>query len=105
VFFLTPAQFANFSFPGAGELGTSGRNQFYGPRFFDIDLSAVKRFKITEKMAFAFRAEFYNLFNNANFGGLQINMNNASTFGKFSSSTGLQASSARTMQMSLRFDF
>lgn len=105
VYFLNSSELAKFTFPGAGELGSEGRNQFYGPRFFDVDLSMVKKFAVTEKSAFAFRAEAYNLFNNTNFGGLQTNVNNASTFGKFSSTNGLQAGSARTMQMSLRFDF
>ncbi|MBS1876310.1 MAG: carboxypeptidase regulatory-like domain-containing protein [Acidobacteria bacterium] len=105
VYFLQASELAKFTFPGAGEVGNQGRNQFYGPRFFDVDMSMVKKFAVTEKSAFAFRAEAYNLFNNTNFSGLQTNVNNASTFGKFSSTTGLQASSARTMQMSLRFDF
>ncbi len=105
VFFLTPQDLANFSYPAAGEVGSSGRNQFYGPRFFDVDMSLVKKFKITETAAFAFRAEAYNLFNNTNFSGLTLNLNTPATFGKFSSTTGLQAGSARTMQMSLRFDF
>ena len=105
VFFLPATELAKFSFPGAGELGNQGRNQFYGPRFFDVDLSLVKRFKVTETAAFAFRAEAYNLFNNTNFGGLTLNINDAATFGKFSSTNGLQAGSARTMQMALRFDF
>jgi hypothetical protein len=105
VYFLNDSQRQQFSFPTAGDLGNQGRNQFYGPRFFDVDLSMVKKFKVTETIAFAFRAEAYNLFNNTNFGGLQLNINTPSTFGKFSSTTGLQAGSARTMQMSLRLDF
>ena len=104
VYFLSDGT-TGFSFPGAGELGNEGRNQFYGPRFLDVDLSLVKKFKITETAAFAFRAEAYNLFNNTNFSGLSLNLNSPATFGKFSSTTGLQAGSARTMQMSLRFDF
>ena len=105
VYYLNAADLANFSFPAAGEVGSQGRNQFYGPRFFDVDMSLVKKFKFTETMGVAFRAEAYNLFNNTNFSGLQLNLNNPATFGKFSSTTGLQAGSARTMQMSLRFDF
>jgi hypothetical protein len=39
----------------------------YGPRFTRFDMSAVKRFKITERVNFEFRAEFLNAFNNINF--------------------------------------
>jgi carboxypeptidase family protein len=39
----------------------------YGPRFARFDMSAVKRFKITERVNFEFRAEFLNAFNNTNF--------------------------------------
>jgi hypothetical protein len=39
----------------------------YGPRFTRFDMSAVKRFKITERVSFEFRAEFLNAFNNINF--------------------------------------
>jgi len=38
-----------------------------GPIFTRFDLSAVKRFKFTERMNFEFRAEFLNAFNNINF--------------------------------------
>jgi hypothetical protein len=70
----------------------------------------VKRFKITERQAFSFRAEAYNVFNHPNFGtnGLDTNINDISTgkFGQFSSTLGAQnGSSARTMQLALRYDF
>jgi hypothetical protein len=38
-----------------------------GPIFTRFDLSAVKRFKFTERLNFEFRAEFLNAFNNINF--------------------------------------
>ena len=105
VSFLTPDQVASFTFPGAGEIGTSGRNTFSGPRFFNIDASLVKRFKITETHQVAFRAEAYNLINNPNFGGLQTNLNQMSSFGKLTSTIGAQSTNARVMQMTLRYEF
>jgi hypothetical protein len=50
----------------------AGQNGFahvvlYGPHFTRFDLSAVKKFKITERINFEFRAEFLNAFNNINF--------------------------------------
>ena len=47
VFYFTPAEVGRFSFPGAGEIGTSGRNSFRGPWFVDIDLALSKRFRLT----------------------------------------------------------
>lgn len=38
-----------------------------GPKFTRFDLSAVKKFRITEKSNFELRAEFLNAFNNTNF--------------------------------------
>ncbi len=101
VFFYTPDQVARFTFPGAGEIGTSGRNAFRNPRYFDVDISVLKRFRVYERYGFTYRAEFFNLFNNTNFGDLATNMLNQQTFGKFSAIVG----NARIMQMALRLDF
>ena len=99
---------ANFSFPTAGSYGNQGRNNFRGPYFVNFDSSLVKKFKITEHQAINFRAEAYNLFNHPNFGGMSTNINNASTFGQLSSTLGTQSNNgtgARTMQLTLRYDF
>jgi hypothetical protein len=120
VFFFTPAQIAQFGFPDAGQIGNAGRNVFRNPIFDEVDASLGKRFKITERQAVTFRAEAYNLFNHPNFGfaSAQLNINNIvttggsinmakTTFGKFTQTLGTQVggSSARTMQMALRYDF
>jgi hypothetical protein len=105
VFFFTPADFAKFTFPVAGSIGNSGRNSFRGPHFTNVDSSLVKRIKITESQAVTFRAEAYNLFNHPNFGGMSTNLNTPATFGKMSSTTGTQGTGARTMQLTLRYDF
>jgi hypothetical protein len=101
VFYFTPAQIANFSFPDAGSIGTSGRNAFRGPRYFDIDTSLVKRFKITERQAVTFRAEAYNLFNNVNFGNPGLSLVTPTSFGKISTLIG----NPRILQGALRYDF
>jgi hypothetical protein len=110
VFYFSPEQIAQFTFPGAGELGNAGRNVFRNPGFYETDLSLVKKFAITEGHSVSFRAEAYNLFNHPNFGfaTANLNINNAATtFGKFSQTLGTQtsASSARIMQLALRYDF
>jgi hypothetical protein len=100
------------AFPGLGELGTSGRNTFRNPRFFNTDASLVKKFRIKERHAIAFRAEAYNLFNNPNFEFTSTNLptsnniiTNPASFGKLSRTVGGQGTSARTMQLTLRYDF
>ncbi|HUM04625.1 MAG TPA: hypothetical protein VLT90_04135, partial [Terriglobales bacterium] len=101
VYWLTPEEIGRFPYPAAGEIGTGGRNAFCGPRYFDVDMSLVKRFKITEQYAVSFRAEAYNLFNNVNFDAPNANLSTLTTFGKISGTVG----NARVLQIALRFDF
>jgi hypothetical protein len=44
-----------------------GRNQLYGPHFFNVDMSIMKSVRIKERLNFSFGAQFYNLFNHPNF--------------------------------------
>jgi hypothetical protein len=101
VYWLTPEEIGRFSYPAAGEIGTGGRNAFRGPRFFDVDMSLVKKFKITERHVVSFRAETYNLSNNVNFDAPNANLSTPVSFGKLSSIVG----NARIFQMALRCDF
>ncbi|MBM3814924.1 MAG: TonB-dependent receptor [Acidimicrobiia bacterium] len=101
VIFFTPQHLAQFTVPVPGGIGSSGRNAFRGPRFFNIDTSIIKRFKIWEHHAITFRAEMYNTFNNVNFSTPGLNIQTPQTFGRISSTTG----SPRIMQMALRYDF
>jgi hypothetical protein len=116
VFLFTPEEMAAFTaasvFPAAGEIGSSGRNLFRNPRFFNLDMSLVKKFRIHEGHAITFRAEAYNVFNHPNFqlsatntATSNVNPNNPTTFGKFSTTVAGQGTSARTMQLTLRYDF
>jgi Carboxypeptidase regulatory-like domain len=52
-----------------GELGTAPRAPVYGPRFVNTDFSVIKDFPLSfrEGMGLQFRAEFFNLFNHAQF--------------------------------------
>jgi outer membrane receptor protein involved in Fe transport len=42
------------------------RNQFFGPSFFDADMTFLKNFKITERVQAQLRSELYNVFNHHN---------------------------------------
>jgi hypothetical protein len=50
-----------------GELGNANRAPLYGPDFVNTDLSLIKGFRLTERVGLDFRAEFFNLFNHAQF--------------------------------------
>jgi hypothetical protein len=101
VWYFAPEQRAAFSFPSFGETGTSGRNGFRGPSFFNIDFSLVKNFGLPwEGHRVQFRAEMYNAFNTANFAVPGVNIA-LQTFGRISATVG----EARVMQMALRYDF
>jgi hypothetical protein len=101
VYFFSPAEAASFTFPGAGDIGNSGRNSFRGPTYYNVDASLVKRFRLRESQAVTFRAEAYNLFNHPQFGTPSLSLTTPATFGKYSATL----NGARTMQMALRFDF
>ena len=60
--YLNPAAFAE-----PVEFGTLGRNQIYGPGYWNADFSVTKDTKITETFGVQFRAEFFNIFNHPNF--------------------------------------
>lgn len=101
VIYLTPQQLGLFSLPAAGTIGTSGRNSFRGPRFFNVDASLIKRFRLWENHAVTFRAEAYNLANNVNFAAPGVNLQTPQTFGRISGTTG----SPRIVMLALRYDF
>jgi hypothetical protein len=53
--------------PAFGTVGNAGRNFFRTQPFYNVDLSVFKNFKLKENISAQFRAEFYNLFNRADF--------------------------------------
>jgi hypothetical protein len=55
-----------FAEPPFGSAG-SGRNEFYGPGFWNFDLVLSKRMKITERFELETRFEGYNIFNHPHF--------------------------------------
>ena len=88
-------------------LGNSRRNLFSGPNYFANDMAVQKRFRIstTERTAVVVRAEFFNVFNRANYynpisqysvDGVTVNPD----FGKVKS-----AYAPRQMQFAIRFNW
>ncbi len=100
VFWFTPAQITSFTLPVAGEIGTSGRNSFVGPGYFDIDMTLAKSFHLRGERRINFRIEVYNIFNHPNFAVPDTNISNT-TFGQISSMAG----QPRQFQLALRYEF
>jgi hypothetical protein len=48
--------------------GNLGRNVVIGPRFDNVDFSVIKNTSLSESVDLQFRAEFFDVFNHANFG-------------------------------------
>jgi hypothetical protein len=123
--FLNPAAFAT---PLPGTYGNYVRNTLHGPGLGQFDLTLAKRFKVHEQMNFEFRAEFYNIFNRANFANppallpsslgtasnqlqpeqpFSSSVSGASTFGVINSTVGrsIGLGTNRQIQFALRFNF
>jgi hypothetical protein len=102
----TPDQWFNKSafqqlnpFTQAGQFGNAGRNIVNGPAYQQWDFSAIKNLQIHETKTIQFRAEFFNIFNHANF---QLPNNDISSpnFGQIQG-----AQDGRLVQLALKFLF
>jgi hypothetical protein len=89
----------DFTANAIGTFGDTGKNVIRGPRYFDTDLSLLKETKLSKKVNLEFRAEFYNAFNNVNF-GMPDNGLTDSSFGQITS-----ANDPRILQMALKVIF
>lgn len=69
-----------FSKEKLGQFGTASRRFFHGPGLNDFDMAVLKEFRLTESKSLEFRAEFFNIFNHAQFMTPNGNIN-AGTFG------------------------
>jgi len=93
----------NFCTTGFGDLG---RNIYRGPSQQSWDFSLIKDFHLAERNAIRFTADFFNIWNHANFGNPTVNdvetigLTN-SPFGKIISTVG----TPRLIQFSLRYSF
>jgi hypothetical protein len=88
-----------------GGFGNANRQFFHGPGINVTDFGISKRTMIREAMGFEIRAEFFNIFNHANFNNPRGNFNNIDTFGTVNStrSFGDNGSGSREGQISARF--
>jgi outer membrane receptor protein involved in Fe transport len=95
---------SRFTQAGLDQIGTMGRNSFYGPGFFNADLSLQKNFPIWESVVAQFRVDAYNGFNHINAG--QPGSTNTDTAGVITSEPALNVyTNPRQLQFSLRVQF
>jgi hypothetical protein len=62
--YFSPAAFAPVAL---GQEGTANRRFFHGPGINNWDMALLKSTQLTEQLSLQFRAEFYNVFNHAQF--------------------------------------
>ena len=98
-----------FVTPACGTIGNIGRNTFHGPSGFYSDLSAVKKFRITERLSAQFRMDAFNIFNHPVYAFSQNNGLNGCVDcqgGNNGKITALEnGSTMRELQFAVRFDF
>ena len=103
--------------PNPGRLGTSGRNQYYGPGLQNWNFAVAKVFPLgTERVRLRFRADFFNLFNHTNFAN-PVSNQSSGNFGKITATVGSAVATAvgttagvvgggpRVIQGALRVEF
>lgn len=89
----------NFSLETLGQLGTARRRFFAGPGINNFNVALAKNTRFGERYNLEFRAEFFNIFNHAQFANVQGNIN-ASNFGQATT-----ARDPRIGQLALKFGF
>jgi outer membrane receptor protein involved in Fe transport len=93
--------------PLRGTFGTSERNQFRGPRFWQTDLALQKNFAITERVRGSFHWEMFNFFNHVNLGQpdtcVDCSLGATGSAGKINGTA--FGAIQRQMQFGLRFNF
>jgi outer membrane receptor protein involved in Fe transport len=98
-----------FADPGFSNLGNLGRNTYHGPSGFYSDLSAVKKFRVTERLSAQFRVDAFNIFNHPVYAFSQNNGANGcidcqgGNNGKITALEG--GTTMRQLQFAIRFDF
>jgi len=83
--------------------GTLGRNAIYGPGYHTWDTGMSKSAKFAERYRIEFRADFFNLLNHPQFDNFSFN-NNVNSGGTTNIAQ-TRFSSAREMQLAIRFTF
>ena len=108
---------AAFTAPPNGQLGSTGRNTFTGPGFYNLDASLSRTFALrgwSESSRFTLRADFFNVLNHANLGQPDSLITSPTfgdaLYGRIGTTSGFPAltpfrETARQIQLLLRLSF
>ncbi len=89
----------NYCLTGFGNLG---RNIYRGPFQQNWDFSLIKNIRLTERQSLRFTADFFNIWNHANFANpVATDVESPGNFGVITSTKGVP----RLIQFSLRYAF
>jgi Carboxypeptidase regulatory-like domain/TonB dependent receptor-like, beta-barrel len=103
IFGSVDSWFDTTAFTAVPRFGNLGRNVIIGPGFNNTDFSIIKNTKLGETVRAQFRAEFFDLFNHANF-GQPGNVVGSPAFGRITSTrfpTG-ETGSSRQIQFAIK---
>jgi len=115
----TASTFASDCVPGTRHFGNEGRNSLHGPAFKEWNFALYKTTAITERVTMQLRADFFNVFNHAQYtpgsidsvdpvtttGVGSVNTINAGTLNLFNQPGQIFSSHPRVIQLALRLDF
>jgi len=92
---------SQFAAPAPGSIGSTGRNFFLAPNYFQWDSSLSKVFKITERVSFDLRVDARNVLNNPSFDNPTAVIT-STIFGRINDSV---TNNARRIQVSGKLSF
>ena len=95
--FYDPSAWANVT---ERRYGTTGRNQYYGPGFFNLNMSLFRTFRLQGRTRLQFRLEGFSVTNQPQWS----NPNGSVTSGSFMRTTGTRGG-ARSARLGLRLEF
>lgn len=99
----------------AGRVGSSGRNQYYGPGLVNFDVCVARVVSFSERARLQLRGEFFNAVNRTNFANPVADLNSAA-FGRITQTLGSASSTSvgttggatggpRLVQVGVRLEF
>lgn len=114
---LNPAAFTDSgasTFPGYSAWPAQNRNQYRGPKYFDMDMALFKNFHFKERASLGIGMSAFNVFNHPNFANPDSNFGDP-TFGQITGTLGVPTSpygnflgfdsSVRVVQLSAKVVF
>lgn len=90
-----------YGVPTSTAFGNAGIGTERAPTYFSMDMSIGKRFNVTERQYFEFRAESFNLLNHVSWAPPGRNISNIGTFGAITD----QVQAPRNIQFALKYIF